>query len=38
MPVPSDLYITTNTKEKKDYIEDYSEKHTRTNKYKILIK
>ena len=37
IPVPFDLYITTNTKEKKSYIEDYLKKNTKANKYEVLI-
>ena len=37
MPVPFDLYITTNTEEKKNLIEDYLKKNSRANKYEILI-
>ena len=37
IPVPFDLYITTDTKEKKYYIEDYLKRNTRAKKYEILI-
>ena len=36
-PVPFDLYITTNTKEKKNFIEDYLKKNSLANKYEVLI-
>ena len=37
IPVPFDLYITTDTKEKKNFIEDYLKKNTNANKYEVLI-
>ena len=37
MPVPFDLYITTNTKEKKINIEKYLKENSNANKYEILI-
>jgi lipopolysaccharide biosynthesis protein len=37
IPVPFDLYITTNTEEKKNYISTYLLKNTKANKYEILI-
>ena len=37
MPVPFDLYITTNTKEKRDYIENYLILYSKANKFEILI-
>ena len=37
MPVPFDLYITTNTEEKKELIENYLKNNTKANKYEILI-
>ena len=35
-PVPFDLYITTNTKEKKNFIEDYLKRNSIANKYEVL--
>ena len=37
MPVPFDLYITTNTKEKRTYIENYLKLYSKANKFEILI-
>ena len=37
MPVPFDLYITTNTKEKKACIENYLKLYSKANKFEILI-
>ena len=37
MPVPFDLYITTNTEEKKELIENYLKNNTKANKYEILV-
>ena len=37
IPVPFDLYITTNNKEKKDFIEIYLKNQTKSNKFEILI-
>ena len=37
IPVNFDLYITTNTEEKKIVIEDYVQKYTKANKYEIII-
>ena len=37
IPVKFDLYITTDTQEKKDKIEDYVKNYTKANQYEILI-
>ena len=37
IPVPFDLYITTDKEEKKIYIENFLKKNSKTNKFKILI-
>ena len=37
IPVPFDLYITTNTQEKKEFIENYLKLNNKANKYEILI-
>ena len=37
IPIPFDLYITTNIKEKKNYIENYLKRYSKANKYEILI-
>lgn len=37
IPVPFDLYITTNTQEKKDFIINYIKDNTKANIYEILI-
>jgi len=37
IPVKFDLYITTNTKEKKIFLEEYVKKNSKANKYEILI-
>ena len=37
IPVPFDLYITTNTEEKKNIIENYIKIHSKAHKYEILI-
>ena len=37
IPVPFDLYITTNTNEKKIFIENYLNKNTKANKFEVLI-
>ena len=37
IPIPFDLYITTNNKEKKIYIENYLKNQSKSNKYEILI-
>ena len=37
IPVKFDLYITTNTIEKKIFIEDYVNKYSKANKYEVLI-
>ena len=37
IPVPFDFYITTNTREKKNVIENYLNNNTKSNKYEILI-
>ena len=37
IPVPFDLYITTNTKEKKNVIDNFLKNNTKANKYEVLI-
>ena len=37
IPVPFDLYITTNTEEKKNIIENYTKINSKAHKYEILI-
>jgi lipopolysaccharide biosynthesis protein len=37
MPVPFDLYITTDTEEKKDYIENYLLLKTKAKKFEVLV-
>ena len=37
IPVPFNLFITTNTEEKKIFIENYLKNNTKANKYEILI-
>ena len=37
IPVPFDLFITTDTKDKKYYIEDYLKRNTKAKKYEVLI-
>ena len=37
IPAPFDLYIATDTKDKKYYIEDYLKRNTKANKYEVLI-
>ena len=37
IPVKFDLYITTNTKEKKIFLEEYVKKNSKANKFEILI-
>ena len=37
IPVPYDLYITTNTQDKKIYIENYLKENSNANNYEILI-
>ena len=37
IPVPFDLYITTNNEEKKDFIEKYLKLYSKANKYEILV-
>ena len=37
IPVPFDLYITTNTQDKKFYIENYVRNNSKANKYEILV-
>ena len=37
IPVPFDLYITTNSQNKKDIIENYVKNNSKANKYEILI-
>jgi len=37
IPVPFDLYITTNTQDKKFYIENYVKNNSKANKYEVLV-
>ena len=37
IPVPFDLYITTNTQDKKFYIENYVRNNSKANKYEVLV-